>query len=160
MDWTRDRALAVGALALGVATAMLAVALGLGARPDAVGAAAAASATITSHTVTFGSTRVTVENRPDRLTCATVDRVRASAHSCVANVGATGIVYAAVNGGVGGAAGGGVQAVIVRLTRRGTVWATLRDGAFYADVPTDYGVRRIVKVLGDGSRHGFAVTPS
>jgi hypothetical protein len=45
--------------------------------------------------------------------------------------------------------------VIVKLTRRGTVWATLRDGVFYADVPSAYRVRAVVKLLRDGSRKTF-----
>jgi hypothetical protein len=62
--------------------------------------------------------------------------------------------------GIGGVAGADVRAVIVKLTRRGTVWATLRDGVFYADVPPAYRVRSVVKVLRDGSRKAFAVTPT
>jgi hypothetical protein len=50
--------------------------------------------------------------------------------------------------------------VIVKLTRRGTVWATLRDGVFYADVPMAYRVRTVVKVLRDGSRRAFPITLS
>jgi hypothetical protein len=58
--------------------------------------------------------------------------------------------------GVGGLAGPDIHAVIVKLTRKGTVWATLRNGAFYATVPDGFRVRRVVKVLRDGSRTGFA----
>jgi hypothetical protein len=53
-----------------------------------------------------------------------------------------------------------VRAVVVKLTRRGTVWASLQDGVFYADVPTAYRVRAVIKVLRDGTRKSFSVTPS
>jgi hypothetical protein len=53
-----------------------------------------------------------------------------------------------------------VRAVIVRLTSRGTVWATLKDGAFYAAVPKGHNVRAVVKVLAGGQRQSFTVTGS
>jgi hypothetical protein len=48
--------------------------------------------------------------------------------------------------------------VIVKLTKKGTVWATLRRGAFYAKVPTGHRVRALVKVVRGGSRTTFTVT--
>jgi hypothetical protein len=62
--------------------------------------------------------------------------------------------------GIGGVAGSRVQAVIVKFTRRGTTWAALRDGVFYANVPPAYRVRAVIKVLRGGVRQRFDVTPS
>jgi len=59
---------------------------------------------------------------------------------------------------IGGVAGSKVTAVIVKLTRRGTKWATLRHGVFYADVPIPYRVRAVIKVLRGGTRERFVVT--
>jgi hypothetical protein len=50
--------------------------------------------------------------------------------------------------------------VIVRLTKKGTVWTTMRRGTFFAPVPKGYNVRAVVKVLGDGTRKSFTVTGS
>ena len=48
----------------------------------------------------------------------------------------------------------------MKFTRRGTKWATLRDGVFYADVPIPYQVRAVIKVLRGGARERFVVTPT
>jgi hypothetical protein len=153
----RDRVLAVGALGLSLAAALVAVASGLGAHPSQIGAAKAAAATLTRHDVQFEQAQVRVEHRPNGLSCATVTDGSSPARSCLGKLGAQGITYAVTANGVGGLAGSDVQAVIVRLTRKGTVWATIRDGAFYAAVPLAYRPRRVIKVLRDGSRHGFSV---
>jgi hypothetical protein len=50
--------------------------------------------------------------------------------------------------------------VIVRLTKKGTVWTTMRRGTFFALVPKGYNVRAVVKVLDDGTRKSFTVTGS
>ena len=70
------------------------------------------------------------------------------------------IAYASSRYAVGGLAGSDVTAVIVRLTGKGTVWATLKRGAFYTDVPAGHNVRAVVKVLRDGTRKAFTVTGS
>ena len=72
-----------------------------------------------------------------------------------ARVAAGGDGFAVTPHGVGGVAGAKVQAVIVRLTRKGTVWAELENGAFYAKFPKGYKARAIVKVMRDGTRHAF-----
>ena len=61
-----------------------------------------------------------------------VDR-RALVHA--RSLAADQIAYASSRYAVGGVAGSDVRAVIVRLTKKGTVWATLRRGTFYAAVP-------------------------
>ena len=53
-----------------------------------------------------------------------------------------------------------MRSVIVKLTKKGTVWATLRRGTFYADVPKAHGPREVVKVLAGGARRTFTVTGS
>jgi hypothetical protein len=53
---------------------------------------------------------------------------------------------------VAGAAGSRVRAVIARLTRRGTVWPSLRSGLFYAILPHGYRLHRLVAVLAGGRR--------
>ena len=80
-------------------------------------------------------------------------------HGCVHHLDADAIAYVAPQQGrlVFGVAGGGVKAVIVRLTGNGTVWTTLRRGAFYAQAPGGRRARAIVKWLRDGSRHRFVV---
>lgn len=157
LRWNRDRVLAVGGLALGLAAASIAVASGLGAHPARIGEAKAAAATLTRHSVQFDRAQVQVEHRPNGLSCATVTDGGSPARSCLGKLGARSITYAVTDNGVGGLAGADVQAVIVRLTRKGTVWATLQDGAFYAAVPPAYRPRRVIKVLRDRSRQGFSV---
>jgi hypothetical protein len=79
------------------------------------------------------------------------------ARSCTSKLAADQIAYASSRYAVGGVAGSDVRAVIVRLTKKGTVWATLRRGTFYAAVPAGHAVRTVVKVLTDGSRTSFTV---
>jgi len=152
----RNRVLAVGGLAAGAAAALVAVLAALGAPTQGV---AAAEATVTSRTVDFGPSRVLVRTLPG-FVCYRVIEAAGSSHACRARVGTAEIGYTIAPRAIGGVAGAKVRAVIVKLTRRGTVWATLRDGVFYADVPLAYRVRAVVKVLRDGSRRTFTVTAS
>jgi hypothetical protein len=155
MTWTRNRVLALGGLSVGVLALAVALLSAIGAPDRGMAAAKAADATITSHTVAIGSAKVTVRVLPTG-TCFTVADAGGAAHSCPQTTGADDIGFALTPNGVGGLAGSDIHAVIVKLSRKGTVWATLRDGAFYAAVPDGYQVRRVVKVLRDGSRTGFA----
>jgi hypothetical protein len=156
----RTRSLAVGGFAAGVAAAVAAVVSGLaGGSPGALSQAKAAEATITSHTVAFGHARVAVQVRPGGLACFQVKQGTSTvARSCAASLAPDQIEYASSRYAVGGLAGTDVRAVIVRLTRRGTVWATLKRGAFYGAVPKGHNVRAVVKVLRDGTRKAFTVT--
>lgn len=155
MQWNRGRALAVGGLAAGAVAALVAVLTALAAPASGV---KAAQATITSRTTAFGPAHVAVQVLPGGTVCYRVTESAGTSRSCSSHVRSTEIGYTVSPRGIGGVAGGDVHAVIVKLTRRGTVWATLRDGAFYADVPSAYRVRAVVKVLRDGSRKAFAVT--
>jgi hypothetical protein len=118
----------------------------------------AAQATLTSRTTEFGTARVTVQVLPAGVVCYRVTESTGTSRSCRSRVGAPEIGYTISPSGIGGVAGRDVRAVIVRLTRRGTVWATLRNGVFYADIPLAYRVRAVVKVLRDGSRTAFLVS--
>jgi len=113
---------------------------------------------MTSHSTTFGAARVTVQVLPGGIVCYRVTESTGTSRSCRSGVGSGEIGFALSPRGIGGVAGSDVRAVIVKLTRRGTVWATLRAGVFYADVPVAYLVRAVVKVLRDGSRKAFPVT--
>jgi hypothetical protein len=155
MQWNRGRTLAVGGLTAGAVVALVAVLTALSAPASGV---RAAQATLTSHTTTFGPARVTVQVLPTGVVCYRVTESTGSSRSCRPRVRAGEIGFTISPRGIGGVAGSDVRAVIVKLTRRGTVWATLRDGVFYADVPSAYRVRAVVKLLRDGSRKSFAVT--
>ena len=147
------RALAVGSLAAGITAGLLAVLEGLGSSPTSLTAARAAAAPDT-RSVDFGTTRLTVETTPGGRTCISF----AGSRACAVRLAPDEIVYAASATAVGGAAGNVVRAVILKLSRKGTVWAELRDGAFYAPVPSAHQLRAVVKVLRNGSRRTFAVT--
>ncbi len=151
-----SRALALGALAAGGAAFLLALSSALGAHNGTLAAAKAASATVTTTSVPFAGARVVVRRLPSD-TCFTVYDRSSSARSCAASVGSGEISYTRTAHGLGGVAGVDVHAVIVRLTRQGTVWATLARGAFYAAIPSGYRARVVIKVLKDGSRRAFAV---
>lgn len=155
MQWNRGRALAIGGLSAGAVAAFVAVLTALAAPASGV---EAAQATLTSHTTVFGPARVAVQVLPGGTVCYRVTETAGTSRSCSSHVRPTEIGYTVSARGIGGVAGGDVRAVIVKLTRRGTVWATLKDGAFYADVPVAYRVRAVVKVLRDGSRKAFVVT--
>jgi hypothetical protein len=151
--------LAVGAFATGVAACLVAVLAALASPSSTVSQAKAADATITYRSVSFGHGSIGVQNRPGGLICFTV-RMGSSAvaRSCAQRIADDQIEYASSRHAVGGLAGSRVHAVIVKLTRKGTVWATLRKGAFFAPVPAHHNVRAVVKVLADGSRKAFTVT--
>ena len=155
MRSSRNRVLAVGGLAAGAAAALVAVLTAFGSPAKGV---AAAEATVTSQTVAFGPSQVQVRHLPNGSVCYRVTESAGTAHACSARLRVNEIGYAVSPRGIGGVAGANVRAVIVKLTRRGTVWATLREGAFYADVPLAYRVRAVIKVLRDGSRRTFTVT--
>jgi hypothetical protein len=145
------------AFAAGTAAGLVAVLSALGAPASGV---EAAQATLTSHSTAFGPARVAVRTLPSGTVCYTVTEPSGSSRGCRAKVRPWQIGFAVSPRGIGGVAGSGVRAVIVKLTRRGTTWATLRDGVFYADVPSPYRVRAVVKVVRDGTRKVFAVTPT
>jgi hypothetical protein len=155
MRWSRNRVLAVGALAAGAAAAAVAVLSALGGPAQGV---AAAQATVTSRTVSFGPAHVVVRVLADRSICYRVVENAGSSHACRARIRVNEIGYTVSPRGIGGVAGANVRAVIVKLTRHGTVWATLHDGVFHADVPLAYRARAVIKVLRDGSRRTFTVT--
>jgi hypothetical protein len=142
--------------AAGAAGAAFAVKSALGPR---VAGVSAAQATVTSHTVSFAGGAVAVRTLPTGTTCFSVRDGAGAGRGCLRS-GAARIAYAMTPRAVGGIAGPHVHAVIVRLTRKGTVWATLRDGAFLARVPAGYRPRAVIKVLDDGSRRSFTVTAS
>ena len=88
----------------------------------------------------------------------TLPRTQAAAATTGApRIGATEIRYTRSANAVRGVAGSSVRAVIVKLTKKGTVWATLHDGAFVAAVPDGYRVLAVVKVLAGGRRQTFRV---
>jgi hypothetical protein len=157
MHWNRGRLLAVGGLSAGAAAALVAVLTALAAPASGV---RGAQATLTSRTTTFGNGHVTVQVLPAGTVCYRVTESTGTSRSCRSRVGSGEIGFALSPRGIGGVAGSEIRAVIVKLTRRGTVWATLRDGVFFADVPLAYRVRAVVKVLRDGTRKTFPVTPS
>jgi hypothetical protein len=155
MHRSRDRLLVIGGLAAGAAAAAVAVLSALGSPAQGV---AAAEATITSRTVAFGPSRVVVRVLPSGTICYRVVESAGSSHACRARVRVNDVGYTISPRGIGGVAGANVRAVVAKLSRRGTVWTTLRDGVFYADVPPAHRVRAVIKVLRDGSRRTFTVT--
>jgi hypothetical protein len=144
---------------VGIAAGTSAVLNGLGASTTALPQASAADvAAVTSQSVAFGHSRVVVRMQSG-LACFRVQHGRSTvARSCAPHLQPDEIGYATSRDAVGGVAGSGVRAVIVRLTKKGTVWATMRRGTFYADVPRAYDIRAVVKVLRDGTRRAFTVT--
>lgn len=157
MHWNRGRSMAVGGLSAGAVAALVAVLTALSAPASGVGVRGA-QATLTSHTTIFGAGHVTVQVLPTGTVCYRIAESAGTSRSCRSRVGASEIGYTISPRGVGGVAGTGVRAVIIKLTRRGTVWSRMRNGVFYADVPPAYRVHAVVKVLRDGSRKAFPVT--
>jgi hypothetical protein len=155
MQWNRGRTFAVGGLAAGTVAALIAVLAALSAPASGV---RGPRATLTSEETSFGVARVTVQRLPAGTVCYRVTESSGSSRSCHSRLGSGEIGYTVSPRGIGGVAGSGVRAVIVKLTRFGTVWAALRNGVFYADLPSAYRARAVVKVLRDGSRKAFAVT--
>jgi hypothetical protein len=155
-----SRTLAVGALSAGAAAALALVVTALSSPGTTAAEANAATGTpaLASRTVSFPGARVVSKVRPSGLACFTVHLGTSTVgRSCLGHLYPDEIVYASSRYAVGGLAGPDVRAVIVKLTQKGTVWATLRRGAFYAKVPRAHTVRAIVKVLSDGSRKRFTV---
>ena len=152
----------LGAVAAAVAAGAAAVLSALGASTGSVTPArAAAPAALGSRSVAFGNGRVVMRMRTSSLGCFRVVVGSSTvARSCTSSLAADQIAYASSRYAVGGVAGSDVRAVIVRLTNKGTVWAALRRGTFYAAVPAAHNVRAVVKVLSDGSRTSFTVTGS
>ena len=145
----------MGSLAAGITAGLLAVLDALDASTTNLTAAQAAAAP-TARAVDFGGTRVALQTTPGGRTCVTFG----GRSACALRLASDQIVYAASSTAVGGAAGVEVRAVILRLTRKGTVWAELRDGAFYATIPAAHRLRAVVKVLRNGTRRTFAVRAS
>ena len=110
-----------------------------------------------SHRTTFGSSSVLVTGHPSGVVCYRVIEPSGSSHACRPAVKPSEIGYTISPHAIGGVAGTDVTAVIARLTRRGTKWATLRDGVFYADIRAPYRVRAVIKVLRGGTRERFDV---
>jgi hypothetical protein len=151
----------IGAVAAAIAAGAAAVLSALGAPTAAVAPAKAAAPALGSRSVAFGNGRIVLRMRTTSLGCFRVVVGSSTvARSCTSSLGADQISYASSRYAVGGVAGSNVRAVIVHLTKKGTVWATLRRGTFYAAVPGGYNVRAVVKVLNDGSRTNFTVTGS
>jgi hypothetical protein len=155
------RALALLSLAAAVAAGTAAVLSALGAPSASVSQAKAADAQLTSRSVAYGHSRVIVQARPNGRVCFHVNHGSSTvARSCSSGLAANEIGYASSRTAVGGIAGSDVRAVIVKLTKKGTVWATLRRGTFYAAVPKAHEPREVVKVLAGGGRRTFTVTGS
>jgi hypothetical protein len=154
MHRMRGRVLTLLAVSAAGAAAYLAVHSGLNA--GATGGPAKAAAT-KSHTTTFGSSSVVVTATSSGVVCYRVIERTGSSHGCRKPVKASEIAYTVSPHAIGGVAGSDVTAVIVKLTRRGTKWTTIRDGTFYADVPVPYRVRAVIKVLRGGTRERFDV---
>ena len=152
----------LGSVAAAIAAGAFAVLSALGASTGSVvPAKAAAPVALGSRSVAFGNGRVVLRMRTSSLGCFRVVVGSSTvARSCTSSLTPDQIAYASSRYAVGGVAGSDVRAVIVRLTNKGTVWAALRRGTFYAAVPAAHNVRAVVKVLSDGSRTSFTVTGS
>jgi hypothetical protein len=157
MHRTRGRLLALLAFGAGTAAGLLAVLSALHASVDGV---ETAQATPAARTESFGPAQVVVRRLPSGITCYRVIEASGSSHACRKHVHANEIGYTVAPRAIAGVAGENVRAVIVKFTLHGTKWATLQNGVFYADVPIPYRVRGVIKVLRDGSRKRFAVTPT
>ena len=154
-------ALALLSLAAAVAAGTAAVLSALGAPTGRVSQAKAADSQMTSRSVAYGHSRVVVQVRPNGRICFRVSHGSSTvASSCASGLAPNEIGYASSRTAIGGVAGSPVRGVIVKLPKKGTVWATLRRGTFYADVPRAHEARAVVKVLAGGARRTFVVTGS
>lgn len=161
MRWSHSRTLAVAGLGAASLAAFLAVSAALSSSNASIAGSANAATEIASRTVSFPGARVVQRVRPGGLACFTVNQGASTvARSCYSHLAANEIAYASSRHAVGGVAGVDVRAVIVKLTNKGTVWATMRRGAFYAVVPEGHNVRAVIKVVRGGSRTTFTVTGS
>jgi len=144
------------ALGAGLIGVVVAVSSGLGRQQAGPGvgvaAAEATRLTVVTRSIRVAGVPVRVTRKPSGAVCFRVPRVG----SCASTLRRTQVAYATgLSRGrqvVAGVAGTGVRAVIARLTRHGTVWPTLRSGAFYAVLPRGYRLRRLVAVLPGGRR--------
>jgi hypothetical protein len=149
-----NRALVVAAVAAAGSAGSFAVLSALDGGDGApVAAASAAEAPVLAQTVTFGHDRVVTQVDATGRACLRVLKGSSTvARTCFRRLERGAIVAASSRVAVGGRAGTAVRAVIVHLTRKGTVWATLRRGAFYAAVPAGHRPMRLVVVLAGGRR--------
>lgn len=153
-----NRLLVVAAASAAVYAGAYAVRSALATDHPAVGTAQAAEATLTAQTVKFGHDRVVTHIRSGGMACFKVMKGSSTvARSCFGALAADEIVYASSRSAVGGRAGSNVKAVIVRLTQKGTVWATLHRGAFFAAIPPGHRATQVIKVLANGDRETFTV---
>jgi len=148
--------LVFGALAAGAAGVAIAVGSALGASTTSgVAAAEVVRVQTVSHVVHIDGARITVTTKPNGSVCYSAPSVK----SCASSLADSQLSYATGHAGkrvvVAGVAGKDVKAVIARLSRKGTVWPTLRNGAFYAVFPRGYRLTSIVKVLAGGRRVAF-----
>lgn len=156
MGLSLSRVLAIGGLAAAAAGVLIAVSRGLQAATtvtSGVAAAEAVQAKPVHHTVRIDGATIRVTKKPTGSVCYSAPH---GVSDCASSLGAEQVSYASGHAGkrlvVAGVAGAHVKAVIVRLTRKGTVWPRLRNGAFYAVLPRGYRPVSIVKVLAGGRR--------
>jgi len=158
MRRTAGRALALAALAGGAAAAYVAVVDALGTPGPGPQAAEAADTTLASRTVVFPGARVVVRAGGEGGACyRVVLGPSTAARACTTRLAPDEVSVAVSRTTVGGLAGARVRAVIVKLTRKGTTWATLRHGAFVAHLPKAHTARAVVKVLRDGTHVRIAL---
>jgi hypothetical protein len=149
-----------GALAALATAVFVAVASGLSSATATSGVAAAQAVRLQTvrHSVHIDGNVVRVTSKSTGAVCFAAPH----ASSCASTLGDNQLSYATGKAGkrvvLAGVAGAGVKAVIARLTHSGTIWPTLRSGAFYAVLPKGYRLRSIVKVLAGGRRVAFRVT--
>jgi hypothetical protein len=154
MRWSRSRVQVFGALAAVGAGVFVAVASALGTHTPSVGVAAAEATRLqpVTHVVSVGGARLAVTTKPNGDVCYRGGGLQA----CASSLGSARLSYATGRSGgrpvVGGVAGRSVRAVILKLTGKGVVWPTLRQGAFYAVLPRGRRLRAVAKVLPGGHR--------
>lgn len=154
---SRSRVEVFGALAATVTAVIFAVASGLasGTATSGVAAADATRLHTVTHDVRIDGSTITVTSKPSGSVCFKAP----AASGCASRLTDAQLSYDTGRSGkrivLAGIAGPGVKAVIARLTHKGTVWPTLRKGAFYAVLPRGYKLTSIVKVLAGGRRVAF-----
>lgn len=154
---SRSRVQVFGALAAVAAGVIFAIASGLAAGSPRSGVAAAEATRVhtVTHVVRIDGNRITVTSKPNGSVCFKAP----DASGCASRLTDAQLSYDTGRSGkrvvLAGVAGPGVKAVIARLTHKGTVWPTLRRGAFYAVLPRGYKLTSIVKVLAGGRRVAF-----
>lgn len=157
VGFTWSRVKVFGALAATAAGVFMAVSSGLGSATATSGVAAADATRLQTvqHTVVIGGARLTVTTKPSGSVCYAAPHVS----GCAASLADGQLSYATGRVGprivLAGVAGPGVKGVIARLSQKGTVWPTVRGGAFYALLPPGHRLLSIVKVLAGGKRVAF-----